>query len=290
MRREWLGFALVVVSALSFGSTPSIARLALEAGANAETVALVRCGTAAVFSLALLAATTLRLPRLTAGDAAVYLAVAACLATQSFAYPASVLRIPVSTAVVIFFLFPAVVGVVGWLVLHERLTGVRAGGLALGFAGVALTVGAAPQALDPVGVALALTAAVTTGLAIVYGAKLRRRSGILDFTVLTQAAACGFVLVGLTGLGEVRLPAGTVGWTALALSGGLFTIGMFAFFGALSLMAAVRAATVANLEPLWAIFVAMMLFGEAFAGLQWLGAALVIGAVLIGPLFDRSRG
>ena len=92
------------------------------------------------------------------------------------------------------------------------------------------------------------------------------------------------------GFGEVRLPAGAVGWTALALSGGLFTIGMFAFFGALSLMAVVRAATVANLEPLWAIFVAMMLFGEAFAGLQWLGAALVIGAVLIGPLFDRARG
>ena len=290
MKREWLGFALVVVSALSFGSTPSLARLAQEAGATAETVALARCATAALLSAAVLAATAGRLARLPAGDAPAYLGVGACLAIQSFVYPTAVLLIPVSTAVVIFFLFPTVVGILGWVVLRERLTPVRAGALALGFAGVALTVGAAPRALDPLGVGLAATAAVTTGLAVVYGAKLRRRSGVLDFTVLTQATACVLVLGGVFVLGELRLPAGAVGWVALALSGLLFSAGILAFFGALSLIAAVRAATVANLEPLWAIVVAMLLFGEVFAGLQWLGAALVIGAVLIGPLFDRARG
>jgi drug/metabolite transporter (DMT)-like permease len=294
MSREWLGFLLVAFSAVSLGSTPSVARLAQAGGASPEAVALARCVAAAGLAALVLAWRCRRWPRVARAELGAYLFVAAMLGVQSFVYPAAVMLIPVSVAVVTFFLFPALVGLFGWVILGERLTGIRLAGLVLGFVGVALTVGAAPRSLAPLGLGFAFAAAVATALSIVYGARLMRRSGLLDFTVVGQALAG--LLVGLgaaaataAGAAPPALPTTGLGWLGLSLSGLLFAVGILAFFGAITVVDAVRAATVANLEPLWAIVLAMLLFGEALAGAQWLGAALVIGAVLLGPLFDRAR-
>ena len=289
MSREWLGFCLVVVSALCLGSTPSAARLAQEGGASTEAVALTRCMAGAGLAWLALGIRGRARPRVDRAQLPLYGLVAVMLAAQSFVYPAAVMLIPVSVAVVVFFLFPAVVGLLGHVVLKERLTPVRIAGLALGFVGVAVTVGAAPRGLDPLGIGFALTAAVVTGVSIVYGARLMRAAGLLDFTVVAQGLAGVAVGVGTAAAGNLVLPADGLGWAGLAASGLLFALGILAFFGALAQIDAVRAATVANLEPVWAILLATLLFAEMLSPVQWLGAVLVIGAVLLGPLFDRAR-
>ncbi|MGI9387110.1 MAG: EamA family transporter, partial [Methyloligellaceae bacterium] len=64
-------------------------------------------------------------------------------------------------------------------------------------------------------------------------------------------------------------------------------VALLAFYGALALLGSTRTSMIMNSEPILTIGLAVALFGEVMAPIQFAGAALVIGAIFLVSVYDR---
>jgi len=133
--------------------------LALEAGSTPLTVVTVRT----LAAIALLAGWLLysRIPlRLGKRDLAIALLIGIPLCINNYMLNAAIGEIPVPLVVLIFYTWPALTTAASWLLGKERFRWRAAAGLALAFAGVALTLNVPLSAAQALGAWLALGAAV----------------------------------------------------------------------------------------------------------------------------------
>lgn len=282
--RVALGVALVAVSAMGYGSSPTLARVAYDGGANAITVVLLRF----LLGTVVLAPWWLRRGRkldITARQVGAGVGLGALFVLQGFCYASAVRFIPVGLAALIFFMFPLVVAVQSRLVDAQPVGAVRSAALLGALVGVALTAGLTPTGIDLRGVLLAASGALSAGVFIFFGSRLSTELGAVDFTALTfgSAAVVALLVTAIVPAG-LALPVTAMGWTGL-LSGGIaYVVGTLSFFKAVTVIDRVHAAIVANVEPLWSILIAWLLLGELLAVPQLLGAVLVVGAVVSASL------
>ena len=142
--------------------------------------------------------------------------------------------------------------------------------------------GAGAGALDPLGVALGLGAAVvySTYILVSDGIVGRIEPRVLAALVCTGAAAS--LTVGSALLGDLRpgeLAPGGWGWLAcLAVVSTVTPIVLF--FAGLKRVGPTTASILATVEPLVTVLLAFLVFGETLGAVQLVGGALVLAAVL----------
>ena len=77
------------------------------------------------------------------------------------------------------------------------------------------------------------------------------------------------------------------------LLGGVAILGtvlpVFAVNFALQRIGAAQASLVSTVEPILSMILSMLILGEVIFALQWLGAALIVGSVIILQLRPRNR-
>jgi len=272
-----------LASAAGFGAMGIIGKLAYDEGATVGTLLAVRFAIAALLFWALVRPGQLR--SLRRRDVAIALGLgAAGYAAQAGCYFSALERIDASLLSLVLYTFPAMVAAAAIALGRERVDGRKLTALALSSGGLALVVaGAGAGELDAVGVTLALAAAVvyTTYILVSDGVARRVPARLLSTLVCTGAA------VSLTGgsaaLGELRpgdLTATGWGWLAcLAVVSTVLAIGLF--FAGLKRVGPTAASILSTLEPVVAVVLAFLVFGETLSGVQLTGGALVIGAVLV---------
>lgn len=280
------GLILVVLSAFGFAASPSLARLAYEGGSDPATAALFRF---AVGAAVLYPAYRLRRGRLILNRrlALFGLGIGLVYATESVAYLFAVRLIPVSVTVLVFFTFPVFVALLVRLVDKVPITAIKTASLIAAFAGVALTTGAAPQALDPAGIALALLAAVGTAIFIVAGGKLTREVGSIGFALIAFTVAAVVFGAWIILAGALNLPETALGWFGLVGGAIAFVVSVLCFFTALKAVDTVSATLIANLEPILAIAIAYLVLGELLTMPQMVGGAIVVVAILLPSLVGK---
>jgi drug/metabolite transporter (DMT)-like permease len=188
------------------------------------------------------------------------------------------------TVVLICFLHPLLVGLVGGRLGEAQGLKRTMGGMLVAFAGLALAIGFSFDKLNMAGVALAGLSMIACAAVIVGSGHAAKQAGSLAvvFYMMLSAAVTLALLFPLAG--TWALPAGHLGW--LGLSGVAIgatigaTIGTLTFFAGLTLIGTVRATMLSNLEPVLGILFAMLVLGERIVALQGLGIALVIGAIV----------
>ncbi|MFQ5955891.1 MAG: DMT family transporter [Kiloniellales bacterium] len=285
--RRALGIALMVCSAFALGLSPSLARFAYRDGIDVLTLATVRgliAGAAILATLALLG----RPVRPTAGTLAPYLGLGVAMTLTSYGYLGAIRYIPVGLAVLTFFTFPLLVGLISRFTEGAPLPWSRLVAIVTGFMGLVLVLGVSFETLDPRGIALALLAAVSVAVQITGGARLMRRQSPMLVTGQMMLWAGVILAAGLAIAGGPQPPVSAVGWLATFGVAAAFMVGILCFFGGVSMIGPVPAAIIANLEPLVAISFAFLLLGEILEPLQLVGAALVIGAIVAGQLAGRA--
>ena len=279
-RRQLIGTAMVVVSTVSIGVVPTFGKFAYEGGSTPLTVITLRSAVMVLLVLAGLIALgrSLAIPR---RALAISLGMGPIYALMSYGLLGAVQYMPVSLAVLIYFLHPLMVGLVAPMMGHDRLGRLRLGALTAALAGLALTLGPTSDGLDPWGMALALMAAVTCTIMIIGNTAAMREadSVLVTFymalsTTVVLAAACVVAW-------DVSLPVTTMGWGGLTGVAVAYTLGMLTFFGAIPLIGAMRATMISNLEPLLGILFAIVVLGETVSLLQGAGIALVLGSIVV---------
>ncbi len=289
--RERQGLLLCIVAALGFGSMAVLAKLAYAAGASVLTLMSVRFAIGA--GLLWMIAAHRGVARVDKRSALVALALGLFLySAESGLYATALTRIDASLGELLMFSYPAIVVVAAIALRREPPSRRRLGAVAIATSGVVLTlVGGATGAIDPVGVVLALGAAAIYASYVLSADALGGRMHPLTFAALIcSGAAIAFAAAGTT-TGQIHL--GALHWQAwlwiAVIAVGSTAVGMSAFVAGVERLGPSRASIMSALDPLVAMTLAGVVFGEQLSPIQLVGAMLVIAAVVILQVPVRRR-
>jgi drug/metabolite transporter (DMT)-like permease len=209
--------------------------------------------------------------------------VAACLAIASTCFILSLAHTSVANTLMLMAIGPYVAGVLGWLILGERVRLRTWATMAVALAGVAVMVSDSYGRGRVTGDALAIVTASAFALATVL---VRRHPEIQ----MTPAAALAAVFAALGAL-PVATPLGTSARDVglLALFGvGQFGVGFLLFTRGARLIAVAETSLIGMLEivlgPMWV----WLLLGEHPGVTALLGGAVIVSALLVHALLELA--
>jgi drug/metabolite transporter (DMT)-like permease len=279
---------MLVMAAIAFGLAPSGAKLAYAGGTEPLTLVALRFFASAVGVgvVALMLGRPLTL-RLRSAIGAVALGM--LLVWNAFGYLSAIHYIPVSLAAALFYTFPIQVGVMATIIGHERLTWARLAALLLGFCGVILAVGTEVRGLDWRGVGFAIGAGTGVAVSSITFERMSRRGDRVTMVLWATISATAVTWTAVLATGGLVWPSGDLGWAGLAMTVLCFAFALVTYYLALPRVGAVRAAMVANLEPVIAITAAMVILVERPTLARLAGVGLILGAILLMHVSDRRR-
>ncbi len=291
-------FATLLLVGLVMGANHVAARVAFNHGVNVATAVTVRSGvTAIVVSILIL---VMNVPvRFTRQHIRILPVIGMLMAIQSVSIYSSVVRLPVSLALLAFNTYPL------WIALWARLLYgqrpepqvLRAMPILLFGLALALDVFGATSGLGVkgqwgaigVGVAFALTAGATFGLAMVL---TQQKAADLDGRVRTAATMWMIGILAMVGTkltGDFHWPDAAAGWWGLAALSVLYGTGFTIMFTVLPRLGVVGNSAIMNVEPIFALILAWLILGQSIAWVQVLGACIVVGTVIKIGLRKQSK-
>lgn len=282
-------FATLLLIALMMGANHVAARLAFDHGADVATAVALRSSVTALVVGLLVAVQRVPL-NCHARHKGALLLIGLLLGMQSLALYSAVARLPVALALLAFNTYPLWTALWARLVYRHRteprvlaampvmLVGLA---LALDVFGAASGLGAAAQwAHIGAGVAFALTAGATFGLALVL---TQHEAGDLDGRVRTAASMAIVAVIALAGVaaqGGFSWPQAQPGWWGLALLTLLYGTAFTIMFTVLPRLGVVGNSAIMNVEPVFALVLAWAILGQAIAPVQ-VGGGLVVVATVV---------
>jgi drug/metabolite transporter (DMT)-like permease len=290
-----IGALLIVVAATSFGVLGPVARYADEAGVSSLTLVTWRAAVGATVVLLFLAVRAAagthlwrRWRELPRRDRLFMTLAAPTNAALNLAMFVAFLRIGIALALLIFYVYPALVALASTLWFGERLDRLRWAALGISLAGVVLVVAGAGDlgALDGLGIALAGIGALAQTLYALAAHHGFRAVPGTQAGVLTMGGAALIYLVVALALGrlaDVGQPLASVAalWPVLVagvVGAGIATV---CFIGGIRLLGAPRATILSTLEPVVGVALAAILFGTLPTAMQIAGGALIIVAGIV---------
>ena len=285
---ERIGALLCLVAAGSFALQPILVRLAFDGGAGVASVGAIRFALAAVVLGVLARSAIAAAPVRTL--LAPFLLGLTIYGLETGLFFASLERIDVSLASLLMCSYPALVVAGAVLLRRERASRRRAAALVVALVGVALVLaGGVGGAIDPVGIGLALGAAIAYAAYVLVSDRLLGTTEPLVLaTMLCAGAAVAFALGGgATGSLESPRPSTLLVVAAIALVATVLPIA--AFLGGVHRIGPSRATILGTVEPPVTIALSALVFGERLGPVQLLGAALVVSGVVILQLRRRPK-
>jgi drug/metabolite transporter (DMT)-like permease len=288
-RLSLTGFLILLLIALMMGANHVAARTAFNHGVDVVTAVVFRSAvTAAVVALILWQQKVSF--KLSGRQQKNLLVIGALIAVQSVCLYSSVARLPVALALLGFNTYPLTTALWARLLYGHRperavlwampvlLLGLA---LALDVFGAASGLGAAQHwGQIGVGVAFALAASTTFGLALVItqheAAEVDGR--LRTFTTMsTVAVLAGVVAFSQSGL---HLPNAPLGWWGLGALTFLYGTAFTIMFTVLPKLGVVGNSAIMNVEPVFALVLAWAVLGQSIALVQVVGALVVVATVM----------
>jgi drug/metabolite transporter (DMT)-like permease len=282
-------FATLLLIAFMMGANHVAARLAFDHGVDVATAVAFRSG-ATVLVVGLLLR-LYRVPlRIGPRQRKALPAIGVLVAVQSLCLYSSVARLPVALALLAFNTYPL------WTALWARVLYrhrpepqlLRAMPVILIGLALALDVSGAASGLEAslhwaqigVGVAFALAAAATFGLALVL---TQHEAADIDGrwrTFTTLATVAVLALLGALTQGGLHLPQAPPGWVGLLGLTVLYGVAFTIMFTVLPRLGVVGNSAIMNVEPIFALVLAWLLLGQTIAPVQVVGGLVVVAAVM----------
>ena len=282
-------FATLLLIAFMMGANHVAARLAFNHGLDVATAVSFRSAvTAAVVTLLMLwQGVSLRL---SVRHKKALPVIGLLVGVQSLCLYSSVARLPVALALLAFNTYPLWTALWARVVYGHRpeprvlrampvmLLGLA---LALDVLGAASGLGAAVHwGQIGVGVAFALAAAATFGMALVL---TQHEAADLDGrlrTACTMALVAVIALAGVSAQGGFHLPHDKLGWLGLAALTFLYGTAFTIMFTVLPRLGVVGNSAIMNIEPIFALALAWAILGQSIAAIQVAGGLVVVATVM----------
>lgn len=269
----------ILVSAVGYGFTGVLIKLALDAGVRVLPMAAWRFLLAAgIVWLALAArrrplAPLVRWPAL-AGLGLLY-------SIDALAFIAALQWVPVATAVLLFYVYPVVVVLLAAAFLGERLTARKLLATAAALIGCALTVGGGPAGGRPLGFALVIVAMLALSVYIIASRPIMQSLPAHGSAAVTIGSAAIILTVVALAFGGLALGGGRRGLVLVVVLSVVSTaLPITLFLIGIRHVSAGRAAILSTIEPLVTVLLAAIVLGERIGALQVAGGTLIMVAIL----------
>jgi DME family drug/metabolite transporter len=268
-----------IVAATTFALSDVFSKVALIAGMDVLSLATFRSVFSVVFMMGWLWLQPPPVPY-SARQRWIALGIGVLFAGVVFGLFKAFESVPVPVAILVYFIYPLLTGIIGALIGIDKLGWRGAAAAIVAFFGLALIVGAQPGALALSGIAFALgagclrTAVLLMSRAALAGADSRLLSWYsqLSSTVI-------FVVISLA-TWNWHSPQNGFGWFALLVVSITVTIAVLTLFISINRIGPFRSALIMNLEPLLATVLSAALLGEFMTAWQALGGAIMLGALV----------
>lgn len=269
-----------LMAALGFALSNIFGKLTFLDGADVLTVVSVR----GVVGVALLgAALRIGAPAtpLTPRARSIALWLGVLFAANVYGVFGAIQAIPMPLAVLAYFVYPLLTGLAGAVTGLDRVTWRGLLAAVAAFAGLALMIGAEPQALAPIGLALAFIAALCrTAMLLITRARLVGADARL--TTWYALGVSTVLLVGITvATGTWQPPVSAGGWAAMLATSVTTTVGILSLFASAARIGPFRTALMMNLEPVLSTLLSVAFLGDRLNGWQLIGGAAMIAALCV---------
>jgi drug/metabolite transporter (DMT)-like permease len=290
-RDHSVGVALTLLSAVTFGASGVLAKVAYAGGVGVSTLLVGRFTLAAVVLWALVAWRRPALPPLRIALAALLLG-AVGYAGEATLYFSALTRLDASMVAMLLATYPVLVVAAAVALGRERPDRRRALALATAIAGAALVLGGAQVgALSGPGLMFAASATVAYASYVLMADRfVARVDGLVLATLVITGAALG---TSAFGIATGHLSAAALqpsGWMAIGLLALICTVvPIAAFLLALPRIGPGTASILSTFETVVGVGLAALLLGESLDALQAAGAAMVVGSVIALQLAAPTR-
>ena len=291
-----MGYVYSLIAALLFGANGSVTKVIVGAGLTPAQLTFFRVLTSAVLAGLILLLTDRRAFRVSVRQLVDFALLGVVgVALLQFTYAVALSLLPVGITLLIEYTAVLMVAVIAFFFLHEQVKARL--WVAIGFvlAGLAVVAQIGASVLNPAGVLIALCAAISLTVYFLGGERAVRKAPPLAVAFWTMLFATVFwaVFSGWWQLDpavlttQVSLTGNLEGvvvslWLPLAWN---VVLGSFVTFllslVALGRLKATTAGIVASSEVIFAFAVAWLWLGEELDGAQMVGAALVLGGIIL---------
>lgn len=283
------GVLCAVISALVFGITPVLASMTFEMGSNAMTLTFYRNALAVPVLLVVLLYRRENL-KISLRDFAVLFLVSGLFSVSTtYLVYASYAYIGIGLATTLHFLYPVFTVLLGWVLFKKKPDRYKIGALAIATVGVVLASGSS-SAFAVTGIVMALISAVTYAsylLGIEHSAVGRMDS------IKSMFYMC---IINSVVMAAVDMPSGQIVYALhlktmvltfiLAIANSAFAYVLLIV--GIRLIGAGDAAIFSMLEPVSGVIFGVLFLGETLPFMKLLSCLLILAAVAIPILRDRS--
>lgn len=289
LRREVLGIFVVLGVGVCFALSNTLAGLSYTGGANPLSVSTVRYFLPAVILIIVLLASgkSVLLPR---REGLIACGLGFVTAIYSWSVLAAIEILPVSLAVLIFYLFPLItsflVVVLGW----ERLRMTTVVSAIVAFGGLTLALGIGAAELNLLGIAFAAVGALGLAIVSIVSSRVIRAGDSRQVTLYIAATAATIFLAITLIRGEFLLPNTTAAWWGFVSNNLLFAAALIGYFVGIQMIGPVKTTLFSYIEPVATIGAAYILLSQRLEPVQIIGVLIVVAALIVaGRASARQR-
>lgn len=289
--RKFIGTLAGIAAAICYGTNPLGALKLYEEGMQTNSVLFYRFGLAWIIIAIVMLFRKEKL-RVTWKEFRVLTGLGLLFIVSSLTLYLSFRYMAAGVASTILFTYPVMTALIMVVFFHERVTFATVLSLLLSCAGVALLYWSDNGGtLSTVGVILVLASALSYALYIILmnRGNLQMSSIKINFYVLLYCALGMLAYSLIAGL-PLTLPHGTVSWFYvgwLALVPGIFALVLMVY--AAKYVGSTATAILGALEPLTAVLIGLLVFGEPFSVYLAVGIVLILAAVVFIALAQQKK-
>lgn len=302
------GAGLIVLAATCFATLGPLARFADDAGVGSLALVAWRAGLGAMLMVAFVAARwatgiahPVRIGSIPVRDRWFMAGAALANSALNLSVFVAFTRISIALALLVFYLYPAMVAVVSVVWFRERLDGLRWLALGVSLAGLVLVLAGAGGIgeVDLLGVGLAFAGALAQVFYVLAARHGFAHVPAPQAAALSMAGALAIYIAAAAltgGLAAFAAPLASADALWPVLVAGIAGAGVptVAYITGIRMLGPSRAAILATLEPVVGVALAAWLLGETPSPVQLAGGALIVAAAVLlqlrprGPLADHE--
>jgi drug/metabolite transporter (DMT)-like permease len=264
-----------VVAALSFSSVDILIKLVFASGMDVMTMVSLRGVLVVAFMFVWL---RMQPPPVwhTQRQRLIALVIGVLFAGTMYGLMMAISLLPVSIAILAYFVYPPLTGIAGGITGVDRLGWPALLTAVAAFLGLALMLSAEYHHLSGPGMAWALGAAGFRVVSLLMTRAYLNGTDPRLTTWYSMVPSTLLFLVGSAVIGDWRTPGSLLGWAAFAGTSACSTLSTLLIYMSTNRIGPFRTAFVMNLEPLVTTILSILLLGEVLTPLQTLGATAML--------------
>ena len=276
-----------IVAALSFSSVDILIKVVFASGMDVMTMVSLRGALVVAFMFVWLRVQRPSI-RHTDRQRAIAWIIGLLFAGTMYGLMMAISLLPVSIAILAYFVYPLLTGIAGGLTGIDRLGWPALATALAAFLGLALMLGSEFDHLSGPGIVWALAAAAfRTASLLMTRAYLNGTDARLT-TWYSMLPSTLLFLIGSAVIGDWHTPGSLLGWAAFAGTSAGSTLSTLLIYVSTNRVGPFRTAFIMNLEPLVTTILSLVLLQEVLTPIQALGAAVMLASLCVFQ-FVRAR-